>query len=158
MPAGVACSALGAQAGAVVWPGGRGDSGLRSRRQVCALRQPFMGLRKVGFGSIYEDQSSPYRPQGRLMRAYQAYIHVPVAAVNACVVTRPPRGVRTSALAICGLILTSRRVERCLYWGVEDSDAQEGDCKEKLPRHIRISSVWGHTDASGAKRTTGPAN
>jgi hypothetical protein len=25
---------LGAQAGAVVWPGGRGDSGLRSRRQV----------------------------------------------------------------------------------------------------------------------------
>jgi hypothetical protein len=62
-----------------------------------------------------QDQSSPYPPQRRVMRAYQTYAHPPVAAANAFVVTRPPRGVRTSALAICGLILTSRRVGDCFY-------------------------------------------
>jgi hypothetical protein len=106
------------------------------RRRFGLLREPLLGRRwtpMVQCGSRAEenlsvdaresplqplptrDQSSFYRPQGRLMRAYQTYIHVPVAAFNACVVTRPPRGIRTSPLAICSLILTSRRVERCLY-------------------------------------------
>jgi hypothetical protein len=135
MQAAKASSVLGAQAETM--SGGAGAiPACAGRRRFGLLREPLLGRRwtpMVQCGSRAEenlsvdaresplqplptrDQSSFYRPQGRLMRAYQTYIHVPVAAVNACVVTRPPRGVRTSALAICSLILTSRRVERCLY-------------------------------------------
>jgi hypothetical protein len=45
---------------------------------------------------------------GRVKRAYHTSGHLPVAVVQACVLTRPTIGVGTSAHAICGLIFTSR--------------------------------------------------
>jgi hypothetical protein len=47
-------------------------------------------------------------PPGRAMRAYQTCGHLPLAVAQAFVLTRPTRGVDTSAQAISGLILTSR--------------------------------------------------
>ena len=50
---------------------------------------------------------------GRAIRAYQTAGHLPVAVAHAFVLTRPTRGVGTSAQAIGGLILASRRVWHC---------------------------------------------
>src|SRR6478672_1352640 len=47
-------------------------------------------------------------PPGGAMRAYQTTGHLPVAVAQAFVLTRPPRGVGTSAQAISSLILTPR--------------------------------------------------
>jgi hypothetical protein len=46
----------------------------------------------------------------RVIRAYQTSGHLPAAVQHAFVLTRPTIGVGTSAHAICGLILTLRRV------------------------------------------------
>ena len=74
------------------------------------------------------------------MRAYQTSGHLPVAVVHAFVIIRPTTGVGTTAHAICGLILTSRRVWHCFCRGVEEhSDAYEGDREEKVPCHVRTS-------------------
>src|SRR6267142_2821566 len=74
---------------------------------------------------------------GRAMRAYQTSVHLPVAVPHAFVLIRPTTGVGTSAHAICGLILTSRRVCHCFCRRVEEhSDAYEGDREEKMPCHV----------------------
>ena len=52
-------------------------------------------------------------PPGRAMRAYQTSGHLPVAVPHAFVLIRPTIGVGTAAHAICGSILTSRRVCHC---------------------------------------------
>ena len=52
-------------------------------------------------------------PPGRAMCAYHTSGHLPVAVAHAFVLVRPTSGVGTSAHAICGLILTSRRVWHC---------------------------------------------
>jgi hypothetical protein len=52
-------------------------------------------------------------PPGRALHAYQTSGHLPVAVPHAFVLIRPTTGVDTSAHAICGLILTSRRVCHC---------------------------------------------
>jgi hypothetical protein len=56
---------------------------------------------------------SPPPPPFRVMRAYQTFGHLPVAVQHAFVVIRPTTGVGTSADAICGIILASRRVRHC---------------------------------------------
>src|SRR6476660_1816416 len=43
-------------------------------------------------------------PPGGAMRAYQTTGHLPIAVAQAFVLTRPPRGVGTSAQAISSLI------------------------------------------------------
>jgi hypothetical protein len=74
------------------------------------------------------------------MRALQAAGHVPVAVPHAFVLIGPTEGVVTSAHAIGGAILTSRRIQRRFCrWGAEHSDAYEGDRKDKVPYHVRIS-------------------
>jgi hypothetical protein len=74
------------------------------------------------------------------MRAYQAFGHLPVTVVHAFAIIRPAAGVGTSAHAICGLILTSRRVWHRFRRRVEEhSDAYEGDREEKVPCHVRTS-------------------
>jgi hypothetical protein len=74
------------------------------------------------------------------MRAYQARIYLPVAMRHASVVIGPGTGVGTSADAIGGLILTSRRVRHGFSrWVEERCDADEGHREEKLPCHIRTS-------------------
>src|SRR6266403_3772605 len=76
----------------------------------------------------------------RVMRAYHTSGHLPVAVAHAFVLTRPTRGVGTCAQAICGLILTSRRVWHCFCRRVEEpSGAYEGDREEKMPCHGRTS-------------------
>jgi len=56
---------------------------------------------------------SPPTTAGRAMHAYQTSGHLPVAGPHAFVLIRPTSGVGTSAHAICGLILTARRVCHC---------------------------------------------
>ena len=75
----------------------------------------FNGLGHVPLAQWMSAVRSRHRlpPPGRAMRAYQTSGHLPVAVAQAFVLTRPTRGVDTSAQAICGLILTSRRVWHC---------------------------------------------
>jgi hypothetical protein len=74
------------------------------------------------------------------MRANQTHVHLPVAARHAFVIIGPGTGIGTSAHAIGGLILTSRRVWHSFgRWVDERSNADEGDREEKLPCHIRTS-------------------
>jgi hypothetical protein len=75
----------------------------------------FNGLGHVPLAQWMSAVRSRYRlpPPVRAMRAYQTSDHLPVAVAQAFVLTRPTGGVDTSAQAICGLILASRRVWHC---------------------------------------------
>ena len=75
----------------------------------------FNGLGHVPLAQWMSAVRSRHRlpPPGRAMRAYQTSGHLPVAVPHAFVLIRPTIGVSTSAPAICGLILTSRRVCHC---------------------------------------------
>ena len=75
----------------------------------------FNGLGHVPLAQWMSAVRSRHRlpPPGRAMRAYQTSGHLPVAVPHAFVLIRPTTGVGTSAHAICGLILTSRRVCHC---------------------------------------------
>jgi hypothetical protein len=70
----------------------------------------FNGLGRVPLAQWMSAVRSRHRlpPPGRVMCAYQTSGHLPVAVAQAFVLTRPTRGVDTSAQAIGGLILTSR--------------------------------------------------
>jgi hypothetical protein len=71
-------------------------------------------VRVVGAGSWWRFESVTALPTpGRVMYAYQTSHHPPVAVAHAFVIIRPTTGVDTSAHAICGLILTLRRVFHC---------------------------------------------
>src|SRR5450755_2194628 len=83
-------------------------------RLVPSKPEVFDGLGHVPLAQWMSAVRSRHRlSPPRAMRAYQTSGHLPVAVAQAFVLTRPTRGVDTSAQAICGLILTSRRVWHC---------------------------------------------
>jgi hypothetical protein len=72
--------------------------------------------------------------------AYQTLGDVLIAGPHALAIVRPTTGVRTSAYAIRGIILTARPVRYGFCLKVkEHSDAHEGDREEKVSCHVRTS-------------------
>ena len=86
-------------------------------QHVSSVPKPevFNGLGHVPLAQWMSAGRSRHRlpPPGRVMHADQTFGHLPVAVRHAFVLIRPATGVGTSAHAICGLILTSRRVWHC---------------------------------------------
>src|SRR6266849_9879849 len=92
-----------------------GHCSMQSALRILPKPEVFNGLGHVPLAQWMSAVRSRHRlpPPGRAMRAYQTSGHLPVAVAQAFVLTRPTRGVDTSAQAICDLILTSRRVWHC---------------------------------------------